>query len=429
MSAIAALSQFDLWSKPPIQLAIEKELTSQHRPIAAINDASSPLTFVIPSSDEEMLNLNSMMLRLRLKFDLKKDTTATADWNKITPSNFLLHSFFKSVELEINDKLVTSSQQTYSLKAYIGALTNFTSDARRTVLAAAGWHDTEATRKSWILPSPVNADGTGTTIELMGKLHIDMSFQPKALVAGSVVKIMLLPHSNPHLYLVNTSGAEIKTTIEDAVIEITRSKMSEALKQAHRVALSKAPALYPISRSEVKIFNVNVGTSSATFDNVCLGILPRRAVVAFTKHTALSGAATLDPFLFENHGLNFLAFNFNSEQYPAKAFTPDYERKMFKREYLSIFEAFNQTSTDAICSITLEDYPTKFAMYAVNFSQDGSDGSNQSGHSNIRRKGSLNLEVRFKDRISSNALSCIVFLEYDNLVEIDSSKSVRTDYI
>ena len=76
-------------------------------------------------------------------------------------------------------------------------------------------------------------------------------------------------------------------------------------------------------------------------------------------------------------------------------------------------------------SISREDYPNGNCLFAFDLTPDlsASDGS----HWNLIKNGNVRIEVRFDDPIDV-AINCIIYAEYDNLLEIDSSRQVIVDY-
>lgn len=434
--SIALLPEFDLFGRPPVQHCVEREIVTEHRPYTTVADATSPITFHVPCNDNEYINLRDLKLRLQLQFDINKtgDTTS-ADWSKVAPENFLLHSFFKDIQLEIDDKLITSSQPLYSYKAMIETLIGFTPDAMKTHLQAAGWSDDATdkehispTRSNWITPLTSATTGKRKVIDLFGKLYLDMCFQHRALVGGSSLKLTFIPQSNK-FYIHNLiEGAKITSTIKDIYLEVTRSKVTPPLREAHIAAMTKSPARYPHTRSEMKVYNLAQGIKGENLDNIVLGTLPRRAVVAFVSHAGFNGAYKLNPYNFKPYNLSYLSFHLDGESYPSRPFTPNFKDGLYLREYLSVFDAYNQWSSDSVCNFRRDTYPYGYALLAVNFSPDSSDGCLGSGHISPAKRGNLRLELKFAEALPE-PVNCLIYLEYDANIEIDLDKIVRTNYM
>src|SRR6266436_1327954 len=113
-SHITTLPEFDLFTVPPTQLTIDKNIVTEHRPIAPISDNNiAPIEIFVNSAIDEYIQLRETLLYFKLKINIKKkdgtDPTAVTEWAKIQPVNNLLHSIFKNVDLEVEGQSVTFS--------------------------------------------------------------------------------------------------------------------------------------------------------------------------------------------------------------------------------------------------------------------------------------------------------------------------------
>ncbi|MDI9313019.1 MAG: hypothetical protein QM535_22605, partial [Limnohabitans sp.] len=61
LSAIAPLSDYDLWGVPPTQLTVEKDVEIEYRPISTV-DHKSPITFLFSSAIDEYIKLDNLHL-------------------------------------------------------------------------------------------------------------------------------------------------------------------------------------------------------------------------------------------------------------------------------------------------------------------------------------------------------------------------------
>ena len=352
-SLIAAPSTLDLFTLPATQYAIQTNLVTEHRPIATIN-SSSVITFVINSSNDEYINLKDMQFRVKLRVNCKKtddSTPAVTDWVSVSPVNYLLNSLFKQVNVEINGKQITISPQTYPYKAIFESIFGFTKDAKESHLTATGYSKDsttnpdviDTTRNSMVNPNKVTEGGK--TIELIGKPHLDIAFQERAILGGSTIKIEFTPH-DPSFYLrADTTKVIPSVDFIDASLFIHRSKVSPLIHEAHQEALKKGNARYPICRNEVKTFSISTGAQSATIDNIFNGQLPRRAFVAMVSNNAFNGTYAKNPFNFNHYHYNFICSYIDGVQVPSIPYTPDFKNHIYTREYLGLFESVNQLTT------------------------------------------------------------------------------------
>lgn len=436
LSQIAAPSTLDLFSTPPTQYAIQSNLVTEHRPIATIT-SDSTLTFLIHTPVDEYIQLKDAMLRMKIRVNLVKadgSTPASSDWAYVSPVNYLLHSMFKQIDIEINGKQISMAPQTYPFKAIFETIVGYTEDAKTSHLTAALYRADSTTnpevidtaRNAYINPNA--ATRTGKVLDLMGKLHLDFAFQERAILGGSTIKITLVPHS-PEFYL-RADTTKVTPTVQflDASLFIHRSKVSTSIVEAHELALKKGTAKYPICRNEVKSFTINTGTLSANIDNVVQGQIPRRAFVALIGNDAFNGSFAKNPYNFQHMDLNFIAMYIDGIQYPSIPYTPDFDNNITTREFSGLFEAVNQLTTDAVIKIDRDTYGKGNTIYGFNLSPDLSNSCVQEGHANLIKRGSMGVQLRFKKALTET-INVLMYLEFDNLIEIDKNRQTITDYI
>jgi hypothetical protein len=93
----------------------------------------------------------------------------------------------------------------------------------------------------------------------------------------------------------------------------------------HVKALEKTSCKYPVRRVEVKVDTVPTGNMNYVQDNMCLGQLPKRLVIACVDSDALNGTIGKNPFDFKHYKINFVALNVDGRQIPAKPLQPDFK--------------------------------------------------------------------------------------------------------
>ena len=437
LSQITTIADFDLFSVPPTQLTIEKNIITEHRPLSTLNP-NSIIEFTVSSAVDEYIQLRETTLMMKLRVDIAKAAAAAAavdadDWKKIQPVNNLLHSLFKTVDLEIEGKSVTQSPRTYAYKAYFETLLGYADEAKKGHLSGSMWYDdskdkeaVNEDRTSLITPNPVAK--TGKMIELYGKLHLDLAFQPRALLGGTKLKITLVP--NDKSFYLWQNGATLTTTVhwESAALYITRSKLAYPIVEAQNLALTRGSAKYPIMRGVVKSFNIPTGSLDVNFDNAISGQIPRRMFLALVHSSGFNGVEADNPYRFQHFNLNHLIASVDGVQYPSIAFTPNFTNDHYIREYMSVFETLNQVTTDSCLTLSKNDYKKGNVIYGFSFSPDPVDDCNKSGYVNPISHGSIRISMKFSAAPTHN-INALLYCEYDNMIQIDATRQPYCDYI
>ncbi|XP_053388932.1 uncharacterized protein F54H12.2-like [Mercenaria mercenaria] len=99
---------------PPTMLTMQDGQWTEHYPISALNN-SAPMEFIIPPQTEKWTDSSQSYLYITFKV-FKADGT---DLEAGTVVNNFSHSMFSSIDLYLNNKLISSNTHTYPYIAYI----------------------------------------------------------------------------------------------------------------------------------------------------------------------------------------------------------------------------------------------------------------------------------------------------------------------
>ncbi|XP_070169347.1 uncharacterized protein F54H12.2-like [Polyergus mexicanus] len=191
--------------------------------------------------------------------------------------------------------------------------------------------------------------------------------------------------------------------------------------------LSKVTAKYPLTRVEVKTFTIHSGVVGESLDNVILDELPKRIIVGFVNNKAFNGDRKLNPFNFKNYGINVFSLYVDGMQIPSRPLQPGFspEEQLYVESYQTLFAGTGIHFLNKENSISRDDYSKGYTLFAFYLTPDLS--ANYAGHWNLVRHGSLRLEVRFEKALTET-VNCIIYAEFDNVIEIDSSRQVIVDF-
>ena len=424
MSSAIPLPKFDLFGVPPTQSVIERDIVTEHRPIASV-DPNSFIQFEIYTAADEYLDFEKLFLYMKVK--VKQDATITdSDWPDIGPVNYAMHAIIKQLDIFIGDKQITTSSPTYAYKAYIEALFGYTQSAKKSFLDAAGWFEDEEDNKK---DNDFNVKGQTYiakygTHDYYGRLHTDLSFQGRNLLGGCKVTIRMLFNS-PKFYLMSMFHSPVFEFL-DICLFAHRSKVPQAIVVAHEAALKISTAKYPITLTKVKSFTITKGAREAHIDHIHSGQLPKRIFVCFVDNLAYIGDYKKSPFWFYHFKINSLTVSCDGEQWPPKAYTPNFTSSNFVREYMSLYEALDMLDGESTLAINRDNYTQGNVIFGFNFAPDLSIGSGATGYLNPIKIGTLGLNVQFAEALSST-VTALIYCEFDKLLEIDINRNAFID--
>jgi hypothetical protein len=216
-----------------------------------------------------------------------------------------------------------------------------------------------------------------------------------------------------------------KIKIHEASLIVRKVTLNPSVALGHAAALKVSPALYPINRTEVRSFTIPAGTSSYTFDNICLGQLPKLVVLGMVKNASYNGNRN-NPFNFEMFKLTQLALYSNGKLVTGRplTFETNGESKNIMG-YHSMFAGTGIFHTDDGIDISRTEYEQGNALFC--FDLTSSLMGNQTGMMHLRKSGSLRLELVFGE-ILAHTVTVIGYMSYENIIRIDSDRNVIVDF-
>ena len=427
LSGIAPLPEFELWSVPPTQTSVLHDIVTDVRPLAAVS-SSQPIEFIVNTAVDEYINLSETYLYIKARVRLSREDKldpVKVDWDSVVPAQYFLHSIFSQCELKIGDKEITLSPQTYHYRAFIDALLAFSTSAKRSYMSACMWTTTKAARNECIKPS-TDIGREGKWFQMEGRLHTDLTFQPKNLVGGLELRVKLIPN-DPKFYFTCNDGLSPSLEIVEAVLRVRKAKVSPHLTATHNQVLRESNARYAITRSEVRYQGIPKGQLDAILDNVIRGQMPRRIFVFLVDTQTFNGSLSKDPFNFKHFDVNFACAYIDGTQYPSSPYAPDFNDGLYMREFMSLYVTLNQNRTDTYTDLDYQSFGRDKTIFAFDFAPDLSNGPGASGHANCLTNGTLRLHFRFKRQLPE-AVNVLIYCEFDNMIEIDANRNAHTNY-
>lgn len=427
-SCECAKSELDLFTLPPTQTSIESGHWVQYKPVASITD-DSPVEFSVPGTGDNYLDLSHTLLNLKIQVVKQNNETLTVEDDNVGCVNNILSSLFSQVDVFLNQKLVSSSNNTYAYRAYLETLLSYGPAAKTSHLTTALWYEDTPKYMNDLnnnngLAARREFTKRSKTLDLVGYIHSDVFNQEKFLINGVEVRLKFI-RSKPEFCLMGPVNSNLKIVINDANLFIRRVKINPTVMLAHNKALEIGNAKYPITRVQVKTMTIPTGVQSKTMDNIFLGQIPKRIIVGFTTNKAFNGDYTLNPFNFSSFNISYISIFIDGDHLTTRSIQSHFSRDLYVNAFHTLFTGTGIHYLNEGNSINRTQYPNGYCLLAFDLTPDLS--ANQSAHWNLIKQGSLRLDVRF-DQALTESINCVVYAEFDNIFEIDKNRNVIADF-
>ena len=119
-SAECSLSPLEWFCIPPTQTAVEKTYGVDYQPLTSIRD-DALIEFYIPAITEDYLDLKNTRIHVTCHI-IKRTGADCADADIVAPINDLCNSLWSNVELFLNDRLISHSNNTHEFTSMVSHL-------------------------------------------------------------------------------------------------------------------------------------------------------------------------------------------------------------------------------------------------------------------------------------------------------------------
>ena len=431
LSCECVKSELDLFSVPPTQTSIECASYVEYNPISSLSDGT-PIEFVINGSGQDYVDLANTQLYVKL--NICHPNNAAIDGNsQVGPVNLLLHSLFSEVDIKLNDVLISSTNNTYAYRSYLETLLSYGDDAKSTHLTSSLYYKDIAGKMDNANPLEAQANSglkkrhsyfaTGGTVDLLGRIHADIFYQPKYLPNDVTIRIRLVRNKNNFCLMSATPNENYKVRISDCKIYVRKVKLSPSVFVAHAKALETGNAKYPLRRVICKTFTVPRGNLDCTQENLFSGQLPTRLVLGCVDNAAFNGDYGKNPFNFKHFSLSQLKVYLDGQQQNIRPLDLNFESNHYINAYMTLYTGTGKQFMDEGNQIQRDDFSRGYAIYAFDLTPDLAEDD----HFNLIKDGNVRVDMKFAAALP-NTMNVIVYAEFENIIEIDRSRNVIFDY-
>lgn len=136
------------------------------------------------------------------------------------------------------------------------------------------------------------------------------------------------------------------------------------------------------------------------------------------------GRRSKNPFNFQHYDITQFNLSVNGTQIPNLPIEFDYDKQppISARGYNSLFKGTNMQHFDKSHQISKKFFDEGCFLLCFNLSADQGSGA---ACSNLLNQGVVRIEARFKKALK-NTITCIVYAEYDRVIEIDKNRNIYT---
>lgn len=417
-----------LFRVPPTNSGVEKVQWIEYRPISNAGD-EGPLEFVITGSGNQYIDLQRTKLHVKIKV-VKGDGTSLGDQEHVGPTNLFLHSLWSQVEVQLQQKIVSSAGTMYPFKAYLDTLLCHGIGNKETKLQSQMYYPDSSHAMNtgdpilganMGLTSRANLIAQSNIVDMEGPLLTDVCQMSRYLLNGIETSFKLWPSKNSFRLMSDVDDARYKVVIMDAFLNVCHITVSPEIVMGHNEILKTTTAKYPFWRSELKHFAMSSGQYYFNKDNMFQGEVPTRMIVCLVSSEAMSGNYKKNPFSFQHYNLDSITITVDGENVLGKPMKPKFSQEG-GQNYISAYDALFSCikHPDHYNGIARSDYPSGYTLFT--FDLEPLSLSNVD-YWPVLKRGNLKLDLHFENPLTET-VEVLIYATFPDLFEVDSSRAI-----
>ena len=472
---VSVMKALNLFERPNIQDAIEREYTVEYRPSEQFTDERSPVIFNIPRQSRDFTDLRSCSMKMRFKVKHKDDDTDIEDGEQVALINMIHQTAWSQMDVTIQGVPVSSNTRLYPYKAFFKTLTRNAGDAEDSAMKSMGWcspyaDNNDSRYDSTWLEGKRLVDGN-RLLEMEGPLMEDIFESERYLLNGTDMQIKLHRNLSPFMlnvhqydaelstpanldmlqtraveakaaYMADKDDEELKAKAEEAlylynhvngiskgykvVLEAVVLKMAYVRVSSHVItaiqeSLQQNPALYPHTRTEMKTVAIPEGQQQVYFDTAFSGLRPSKIVLAFVSSEGVNGSFGTDALNFEAHCVSDISIMIDGTVVQPKKLS--YDEDDNAKEYVSVY-------MDYMSMVKKSGYqtpnvaPEEFMRHPVfTFCLEPAISGN---YQHQAMKGPVSVIIQFAKALEKS-VNLMMYAETPGLMQIDAARNVAVN--
>ena len=439
-SMLALKSELELYGVPKTQIAFEDSRYEEVYPITSL-DRGTPLEFRVTSDTNEYIDLSQCFLYTKCKIVKRAGSAALVEPNApdaavpdpsvVYPINYFHATQFKNVEVYLNGTPVSSDDNMYAYRAIIELLSSYSKNTLERQFACGMYHsdNNDLNEHGNEVTNPNDRDVNkgarkrfsktkySKSFEMFGRIHADIFSQNKHLMNGVELRIRL-NRQDPKFCLMSKVAAEnYAVVIEKAILYVKQDKVLPSIREAHVKELEKRHAKYYIRKVQMKYFTRSPNINDLSETELCKGTLPRRIILGLVDSEGFNGHQHRNPLNFEDFNIRSLQLKINGQAKPMEKLEFDFRGDNYLMGYLSMHQANGMLFQNEGLSVSPEEYKNGHTLFGFDLNPNSGDDMS------LVTDGKIGVEIKLAEN-HSRSITIVVYLEYDDVIEIDNFKNV-----
>jgi hypothetical protein len=264
--------------------------------------------------------------------------------------------------------------------------------------------------------------------DISGPIYISL-FESENLLLNNVTVDIELIRSLPEFVMYNQLivgppglNTKYKIEIKNPTLTVRRYKPAAPFIASLVRSLEKSKVKYSYRNIDMKAINFSKELTRIAIPNVTTGQIPSRIIFGFVDSKSFKGNYQKNPFFFRHYNVKEINLYVNSNKHPSVPIIYDFGAGDVAQGFDFFIEQMGlyQSKTN---SISKKTYISGFTFFAFDLTTDLSASED---HFSMIQNGDIFAEFNFANPLDQE-VTCIIYTEYEKLIEVDGDRNIRTD--
>lgn len=350
--------------------------------------------------------------------------------------NNFAHSIWSRVDVSIQSKNLSQSDQSYAFMSYLKTLLYMNSDMKNSSMQSSLFYPDTGSSVRDINPAVTNNQGLkirssyfegGRVVDLSTPLHSDLFTINRYMPGGVSLSLTFHPNS-PQFYLTsNHTKNEIenyKLVITKASLDITLHEIDPTILIAHEQILRSQDAIFPYIKTEVKRIAISAGLFEFRIDDPFSNVIPAELICGLVRDSASHGDYEENGLYFEPCNLSSISCTVDNNDLINSPICVRYDSDAPSGgNYLQAYESLSGvTGEEGVIPLPRLDFPKGNCLYR--FVSEALEGSNaDQSVIPLKRTGNMRLVIRFEKALDC-AMNLVLLASFPAALKLDSFKNI-----
>ena len=431
-------SELDLFDVPGTQTSIGDTYWVPYYPTTSLT-SNAPIEFVIKTSNDVYLDLAHSMLYFQYRI-LKEggdELTKSEPLDQkclVSPINYFHATQFRNIEVFINGRLISTSDNLSSYRAYYETLLSYSNAGKSDQLGWSLYYKDTGDDLNAFETSIADENGDPENLglhsrflktcyskifETHGRIHSELFNQSKLFPGGHEIRIKLHRQDPSFSLFCKDRTAKYVIQTQKAILQVRHCQISSHILESHNKALQSRNYKFPLTRVAMKFHTYGSGRNDLSEQNLVSGPLPTKVIVGLVRSDAFNGLSTKNPLNFEHFELQSIVLRKNGNPIPLENIETNYSAGIYSQAYMSLIQATGNLFRDNGFDISPEQYKYGYVLYGFDLTPD----LGNCDALNLVNEGTLSLEIKLGSS-STTSITSVAYLSYQSILELDRDGNV-----